>query len=236
MIFTLALVGKDGSIDLMSFPRFDSPTVFARLLDHDRGGHYAIRPRLTRGVEKQLYLPDTNVLLTRFLSADGVAELSDFMPVAIPGHPHSTTLVRRVKTVRGSVCYDVEFAPRFDYGRAVHSVEQRDDSLVFHSCGDDATALRLSGEMPLIVDGAGAARPRFTLGAGDSAAFVMEAAHTRACPVSRPRPTSCPGPSNRPSTSCTTGSGGLNTRGGGARSCCDRRWRSSSSCRTRTAR
>src|SRR5947199_2956146 len=74
-LHTVALVGKNGSIDFMSFPRFDSPTIFCGLLDRERGGHFSIRPCL-ESTRKQLYLPDTNVLITRFLAAEGVAEVS----------------------------------------------------------------------------------------------------------------------------------------------------------------
>ncbi len=175
-LHTVALVGKDGSIDFLSFPRFDSPTIFARLLDHDRGGHFSIRPCLDGGTRKQLYLPDTNVLLSRFLSADGVAEVSDFMPVGIFPHDHPRVLVRRVKTVRGTVSFDVEFSPRFDYGRVDHAVDVNDDHLLFRSRGADGTAVRLRSSIPLTVDGEGAARARFSLGAGETATFVMEEA------------------------------------------------------------
>ena len=173
-LHTVALVGKDGSIDFLSFPRFDSPTVFARLVDHDQGGHFSIRPCFGSGVRKQLYLPETNVLLSRFLSKDGVAEVSDFMPVGFGPDDRPRVLVRRVKTVRGTVSFDLEFAPRFDYARAEHHVERRDDALVFASRGTDGTAIRLRSEIPLDVDERGAARARFTLRTGETAAFVME--------------------------------------------------------------
>ncbi len=78
---TIALVGLNGSIDFMCFPDFDSPSIFAALLDADNGGRFEIRPEFSEMKTKQLYLPDTNVLLTRFLSTDGVGEITDFMPV-----------------------------------------------------------------------------------------------------------------------------------------------------------
>jgi GH15 family glucan-1,4-alpha-glucosidase len=81
---TVALVGLDGSIDFWCLPAFDSPTVFVALLDADKGGRFSIAPVMDDVRHKQLYLPDTNVLLTRFLSADGVAEISDFMPIHDP--------------------------------------------------------------------------------------------------------------------------------------------------------
>src|SRR5712675_1813664 len=78
---TVALVGTDGSIDFMCFPEFNSPSIFAALLDDKKGGCFSISPVFSEMKSKQLYLPDTNVLLTRFLSADGVGEIMDFMPV-----------------------------------------------------------------------------------------------------------------------------------------------------------
>src|SRR5262245_10845610 len=69
-LHTVALVGKDGSIDFLCLPYFDSPSVFAALLDAERGGRFQIAPALDTAVRKQLYLPDTNVLLTRFLDVD----------------------------------------------------------------------------------------------------------------------------------------------------------------------
>ena len=85
-LHTAALVGMDGSIDFMCFPRFDSPTIFAALLDPEKGGRFQIAPdRREAFRRKQLYFPDTDMLLTRFLSDDGVAEISDFMPIKRPG-------------------------------------------------------------------------------------------------------------------------------------------------------
>src|SRR5215475_8343569 len=89
---TVALVGLNGSIDFMCFPKFDSPSIFASLLDKDKGGYFCIRPVFKEMKTKQLYLPDTNVLLTRFLSADGVGEITDFMPV---GQQVVRRLIRR---------------------------------------------------------------------------------------------------------------------------------------------
>ena len=125
-LHTVALVGKDASIDFLCLPSFDSPSVFAALLDADRGGRFQIAPQLDDAVHKQLYLPDTNVLLTRFLSDGGVAEVSDFMPVEDAGVAHN--LVRRAKTVRGEVRFGMRCEPRFDYARATHTVERRGDT------------------------------------------------------------------------------------------------------------
>jgi GH15 family glucan-1,4-alpha-glucosidase len=118
-LHTIALVGMDGSIDFLCLPSFDSPSVFAALLDAERGGRFQIAPQLDAAAHKQLYLPDTNVLLTRFLASEGVAEVSDFMPVEDAGFAHN--LVRRAKTVRGEVRFHMRCDPRFDYGRATHT-------------------------------------------------------------------------------------------------------------------
>ncbi len=176
-LHTVALVGKNGSIDFLSFPTYDSPTIFAALLDDEKGGRFSICPRLeTGGTNKQMYLPDTNILITRFLATEGVGEVSDFMPVAIPGHDHRCQVVRRVKTVRGSIDYELCFKPRFDYGRADHTIEQRDGETIFASKGEDGTVLRLRHEVPVTITDDGAAVASFTLRAGEKRAFVVEEA------------------------------------------------------------
>src|SRR5689334_5286783 len=100
---TVALVGMDGSIDFMCFPQFDSPTIFAALLDPHRGGRFSLSPVLKNPTHKQLYLPDSNVLLTRFLSELGMAEVSDFMPITHLDHAHA--VVRRAKCIRGDLSF-----------------------------------------------------------------------------------------------------------------------------------
>src|SRR5262244_4118729 len=170
---TVALVGMDGSIDFLCLPDFDSPSVFAALVDVERGGRFQIAPLLASAARKQLYLPDTNVLLTRFLDADGVAEVSDFMPAEDARQAH--TLVRRAKTVRGEVRFEMRCDPRFDYARATHTAERRGDAeiLFFGRAGNDALVLRLRSSVPMqVVEGAALAE--FTLGADESAWFVLE--------------------------------------------------------------
>ena len=172
-LHTVALVGKDGSIDFLCLPSFDSPSVFAALLDAERGGRFQIAPQLGEAARKQLYLPDTNVLLTRFLSSDGVAELSDFMPVEDGGQAHN--LVRRVKTVRGEIRFRMHCDPRFDYARTTHSVERRSDrEVIFIGRGGAGTlTLRLCSSVAMqLADGAAVAE--FTLRADESASFVLE--------------------------------------------------------------
>ena len=171
---TVALVGMDGSIDFMCFPHFDSPTIFAALLDHKRGGRFLLAPVLDGSHQKQLYMPDSSILLTRFLSDAGVGEISDFMPITALGHWHD--LVRRAKTIRGRVRYRMICDPRFDYGRAEHRVQRGKNEVLFISRGKDRTALRLRTKVPLkIVNGAAIAE--FTLDAEESEAFVLESAN-----------------------------------------------------------
>src|SRR4026208_626890 len=115
-LHTVALVGMNGSIDFLCLPYFDSPSVFAALLDADRGGRFQIARQLAAAAPRQLYLPDTNVLLTRSLSEGGVAEVSDFMPVEDAGVAHN--IVRRAKTVRGEVRFCMRCEPRVESARA----------------------------------------------------------------------------------------------------------------------
>jgi GH15 family glucan-1,4-alpha-glucosidase len=166
---TAALVALDGTIDFLCLPHFDSPSVFVSLLDAEKGGSFAVSPDLDRPRHKQLYLPDTNLLLTRFLAAEGVVEISDFMPV----HPreHTSRVVRRVKTVRGEIRYRVRCAPRFDYARAPHSAASMEGRVVF--TGGDGTVLRLTSTVPLQLEN-GDAVGGFTLAAGQTATFILE--------------------------------------------------------------
>jgi GH15 family glucan-1,4-alpha-glucosidase len=170
-LHTVALVGMDGSIDFMCFPRFDSPSIFAALLDREKGGYFRIAPVLENVTHKQLYLPDSVLLLTRFLAADGVAELSDFMPISDQADCRS--LVRRVKTIRGDIQYRMICQPRFDYGRANHRLEQKKNEVLFVSEGPDKSVLRLRSSVSLRLEN-GAATAEFGLRSEQSASFVVE--------------------------------------------------------------
>ncbi|HEX2551159.1 MAG TPA: glycoside hydrolase family 15 protein [Nocardioidaceae bacterium] len=129
---TSALVSTDGSIDWFCAPRFDSPSIFGGLLDHQRGGHFRVRPTVEVFTSKQLYFPDTAVLVTRFMTEAGVGEVVDFMPVTT-GTVASTRhrLVRMLRCVRGQMTFAVDIAPRFDYGRESHDTHVADDGVVF---------------------------------------------------------------------------------------------------------
>jgi GH15 family glucan-1,4-alpha-glucosidase len=179
---TAALVTKDGTVDWFCCPRFDSPSVFASLLDADRGGHYTIRPDRDDYVSKQLYLPDSAILVTRFMTPDGVGEVHDFMPVAEGGATERHDLVRKIQVVRGTMRFAIELQPRFDYGRAAHKLEYNEDGGVFQA---DGMALTVHGIAPHGVspgeagmagmerDGDGARWTR-TLRAGQTGGVVLE--------------------------------------------------------------
>jgi GH15 family glucan-1,4-alpha-glucosidase len=130
---TAALVASDGSIDWFCFPRFDSPSVFGSLLDKDKGGRFRVGPAGGGFATKQIYLPDTAILITRFLDEQGVGEVVDFMPVSGTTATDRHRLVRLVRCVRGTMTFDFELAPRFDYSRQKHQLEVHDNGAVFRS-------------------------------------------------------------------------------------------------------
>jgi len=169
---TVALVGLNGSIDFLCLPDFDSPTVFAALLDNARGGRFRIAPKFDNYKPKQLYLPDTNVLLTRFLSQDGVAEVTDFMPTA--DMDQGKDLVRIVSCVRGNVDFSMECKPRFDYARTPHTLRQVSDTEVVFDSGNEKTGmLRLRSTVPLTIHKTDAVAS-FELQTGERAIFLLE--------------------------------------------------------------
>ncbi len=130
---TAALVTTHGSIDWFCFPRFDSPSVFGALLDHQHGGRFQIRPASDAFDTKQMYLPDTAILVTRYLTEEGVGEITDFMPVSGNVATDRHRLVRLVRCVRGKMTFEVDIEPRFDYSRQPHKVYLTENGAVFTS-------------------------------------------------------------------------------------------------------
>ncbi|WP_207533992.1 glycoside hydrolase family 15 protein [Desertivirga arenae] len=169
---TVALVNLNGSVDFMCFPDFDSPTIFAALLDANKGGSFKISPKSDELKYKQLYLPDTNVLLTRFLSNKGVAELTDFMPVEeLYG---GKELIRRVTCIQGEYEFDLECCPRFDYGRIAHDAELiSENEILFKAEGENEISVRLKSTVPLEIKD-GDAKCSFKLKKGEKADFLFE--------------------------------------------------------------
>ena len=149
-LHTVALIGTDGTIDWYCCPSFDSPSVFGAILDRERGGYYRITPASEGWEPKQLYFPETNVLITRFLSQEGVGELQGFMPIARDGEErHRHRLIRRVICVRGEMRFRLDLKPRFNYGRDEHTVEHHPHGVVFRSPN---LCLALQGTKPIACD------------------------------------------------------------------------------------
>jgi GH15 family glucan-1,4-alpha-glucosidase len=168
---TVALVDLNGTIDFMCWPRFESPSLFASLLDSKRGGAFELAPELGNPRRRQMYFPDTNVLLSRFLSATGVAEISDFMTMT----GGRQQLIRRVKAIRNRVRFRMRCAPAFDYGRSPHRLHAAKQSVVFTPHLKSLPAMRLWSTVPLKITGA-TATAAFELEPDASAAFVLEEA------------------------------------------------------------
>ncbi|MFF3500438.1 glycoside hydrolase family 15 protein [Streptomyces sp. NPDC003247] len=168
---TVALVGTDGTIDWYCCPCFDSPSVFASILDTERGGAFALGAAVPART-KQFYFPDTNVLITRFFTEDGVGEVQDFMPVTgrdgVEAERHR--LIRRVVCVRGSLPFRVRVAPRFAYGARAHTLRMTDDVAVFAS---DDLSLALTATVAMETDGLDA-HAEFKLVEGESAVFALD--------------------------------------------------------------
>jgi pentatricopeptide repeat protein len=166
-----ALVGMDGSIDWLCFPHFDSPSVFAAILDDKKGGRFKISPAPNGVTCRQMYWPDTNVLVTRFLSPDGVGEVTDYMPVGAPasGHGHHR-LIRRVKVVRGEMTFQAECSPAFNYAQDSHDTEITTEGACFRS---PKLSLGLATSAPLRKHGGGAVVD-FTLREDETAVFVLQ--------------------------------------------------------------
>ncbi|MFJ1970060.1 glycoside hydrolase family 15 protein [Streptomyces sp. NPDC087903] len=167
---SVALVGTDGTIDWYCCPSFDAPSVFASILDTERGGRFELAATVPAQT-KQFYFPDTNVLITRFFTEDGVGEVQDFMPVdGESGDSERHRLIRRVLCVRGSIPFRTRVAPRFDYGTRPHTVRMAGDVAVFESA---ELSLALTATVPLEVDGLDA-RADFKLSEGESTVFALD--------------------------------------------------------------
>ncbi|WP_149550080.1 glycoside hydrolase family 15 protein [Streptomyces marokkonensis] len=167
---SVALVGTDGTIDWYCCPSFDAPSVFAAVLDAERGGCFELAAALPART-KQFYFPDTNVLITRFFTEDGVGEVQDFMPVVDdPVEERRHRLIRRVLCVRGSVPFRTRVAPRFGYGARPHTVRLTGDIAVFDS---PELSLALTATVPLEADETDV-RADFKLNEGDTAVFALD--------------------------------------------------------------
>jgi GH15 family glucan-1,4-alpha-glucosidase len=142
-----ALVGLNGSIDWFCFPHFDSPSVFASILDENKGGYFKIAPTDPKSKNKQYYWPDTNVLITRFYNSEGIVEIIDYMPVGEDiVNDYDYRIVRRVRGIHGKVRMKMECYPAFNYALDTHETIISDKGASYHS---QDLSLGLASNMPL---------------------------------------------------------------------------------------
>jgi GH15 family glucan-1,4-alpha-glucosidase len=169
-LHTTALVGTDGSIDWLCLPHHDSPSVFAAILDSAKGGRFKISPDMEGATCKQLYWPDTNVLVTRFFTPDGVGEITDYMPIGASGSSQERhQIIRRLEVVRGTMTFRMECSPAFDYARKEHEARIVPGGAAFHS---PDLSLGLASFLPLQQRGNGILAV-FTLHEEQSTVFVL---------------------------------------------------------------
>jgi GH15 family glucan-1,4-alpha-glucosidase len=168
---SIALVGTNGSLDFLCYPEFDSPTVFAALLDDENGGTFQIRPELNNPRVRQLYMPDTNILLTRFLAEEGVVELTDYMPIS-SDREEPNEIIRRVAVVRGEVKLTLRCRPRFNYAMCGHTIQLNDRCAIFTPESSTCPPMGLYSSIPLDQE-AQDALARFSLRGGEVATFIF---------------------------------------------------------------
>jgi GH15 family glucan-1,4-alpha-glucosidase len=168
---SIALVGMNGSIDFLCYPDFDSPTVFAALLDDKAGGRFQIEPQLTNARIRQLYLPETNILLTRFLAEEGVAELTDYMPIEKDGE-QPNEIIRTISVIRGNVHFKMCCQPRFNYGTSPHQTVISDHCATFLPAESRCPPMALYASATLQQQ-AQDVISELTLAAGATATFIL---------------------------------------------------------------
>jgi GH15 family glucan-1,4-alpha-glucosidase len=171
---TAALVGRDGTIDWLCLPDLDSPSVFAALLDSERGGRFALAPTLPYEVTRR-YLPETNVLETTFATSEGDARVTDAMTLPSGALCPYRELVRRIDGVSGRVPMRWTVEPRFEYGSSKPAFAAR-AGVPVAARGRDALAVLSwdAGEASL---GPAAVSGRFATRPGSSSLLVLSAAH-----------------------------------------------------------
>jgi GH15 family glucan-1,4-alpha-glucosidase len=181
---SVALVGTNGTIDWYCCSRFDGPSVFASILDADRGGSFELAADVPAKT-KQFYFPDTNVLITRFFAEDGIGEIQDFMPIVDDSREADRhRLIRRVVCVRRSLPFRARVAPRFDYATQPHTLRIDDNQAIFES---ESLSLALTSSVPMERDGSDV-WSAFKLREGESAVFALDrvgdSVTPRPCPLS----------------------------------------------------
>jgi GH15 family glucan-1,4-alpha-glucosidase len=172
-LHTVALVGKNGTIDWCCIPAFDAPSVFGSLLDAEKGGLFSIAPHATPEMRlNQYYLPETNILITRFFTLEGVGEITDFMPIQpVKEHTKHHRIVRAVRVVQGQLTFEMICRPAFNYARDTHTVQRSESGAVFQH---PELNLGLFASTPLEEDGHGGVTSTFTLAQDHWAYFLLE--------------------------------------------------------------
>ncbi|MGE8067530.1 glycoside hydrolase family 15 protein [Pseudomonas sp. NPDC089569] len=166
-----ALVNDKGSVDFFCWPEFDSPTIFCSLLDTPEAGIFQLSPDLPDARREQIYLPDTNVLQTRWLSDRAVVEVTDLLPIG-DTEDDRPLLIRRVRVVSGQATFHLRCADRHDYARANTLARQDGKDVIFEAARQPP--LRLRADQPLSID-AHQAVAEFTLQQEQTAEFLLGA-------------------------------------------------------------
>ncbi len=178
-----ALVARDGAIDWLCLPSFDSPAVFSAILDDEKGGYFSITSDDAHD-RRQIYFPETNVLTTRFGASDSVAQITDFMPVVArdfgtvlesqsngTSRPKQHQLVRYVQGVMGETRLRLECHPKFNFAATSHTVEMTDAGVIFRADTGERLSLSLPCEFSIREGGVVA---EFTLGPREAMTFSLE--------------------------------------------------------------
>ncbi len=166
-----ALVGRNGSIDWFCFPHFDSPSLFASILDEAKGGYFKIAPQIAESKCKQYYWPDTNVLITRFYNAEGIVEITDYMPVGEDiVDEFDYRIVRRVRGIHGNMRMKVECYPAFNYALTKHETHISERGASFHT---PELSMALGSTIPLQKDQKGSFAEFEITEEHDPAVFVL---------------------------------------------------------------
>ena len=163
---TAALVGRDGSIDWLCWPAFDSDACFSALLGTPNNGRWLIAPTKQPKAICRRYRGDTLILETRFETADGIVELIDFMPP----RGHASDIVRLVRGIEGKVGLKMQLVIRFGFGTDIPWVKRTEDGALLAICGPDMTVLRTpvktrGEDMTTVAE--------FEVGAGETVPFVL---------------------------------------------------------------
>lgn len=162
-------MARDATIDYFCWPDLDSPSVFAALLDSEQAGLFSLQPDWSDARLQQLYLPDTNILQTRWLSQHGVAEVTDYMPIG-DDTDRMPLIIRQLNVLKGNVNWRMRCAPMPDYARARPDARHYDGAVTFVT--DGQPALRLAASVALNCE-EHAAMAAFSLGPGEQATFVF---------------------------------------------------------------